>query len=195
MVEPAPATKKPASPARTFFEWLRALLYAAVLFFLLLQFVLGWYLVPTPSMEPTIRGAGKDHPGDTVLVDKLTYRLRTPRRGEVVVFWPLAASKHPFVKRLAGLPGETIEIRDGRVLVNGIPVDLVGGQGPLRYENLPPYGTRERPVRIPADSYFFLGDNTEHSDDSRHWGFVPAKNIFGRALVVFWPLDRVGWIR
>lgn len=202
VASPAAAAKAPPDPLRRLLGWLQAALYAGIVYFLLVMFVAQNYYVPTPSMEPTIRGAGPDNPadpagprhaGDQVLVDKLTYRFRAPRRGEIVAFRPPHAAPGRavlYIKRLAGLPGERIEIRGGRAFADGAPLDLDGARGPIRYSN--PGG---RAFQVPEGSYFFLGDNTEQSTDSREWGSVPAANVVGRALLILWPPARFGTVR
>ncbi len=164
----------------------KTLVLALVLAVGMNRFVAEARFIPSPSMEPTLI---KD---DRLLVEKLSYRFSQPQRGDIVVFNPTAALEEQkyqdaFIKRVVGLPGERIEVKDGKVLVNGQPIA----------ENY----TAERPNYnwqfegvIPANSYIVLGDNRNNSYDSHYWGLVPKDKIVGRAIVRFWPPARVGGI-
>jgi signal peptidase I len=128
---------------------------------------------------------------DRLIIDKVTYDFRTPERGEIVVFQPTVALKEQgfrdaFIKRIVGLPGEQVQVKKGIVFINGKPLAEPYLAAPPDYE----YG----PVVVPADHYLVLGDNRNHSFDSHFWGFVPRKNIIGRAAVRFWPPHRIGSI-
>ncbi len=131
------------------------------------------------SMEPTL------HTNDRVIVEKISYRLHPPRRGDIVVV-RLSDRSQPLIKRIVGLPGETIAIRDGRVFINGKPLDEP-------YLAQPTHG-RLPPTRIPAMHYFVLGDNRDASNDSRNFGPVPRESILGRALFRYWPPHQIGFL-
>ena len=139
--------------------------------------------IPSSSMEPTLEI------NDRLIIEKISYRFRTPRRGDVVVFSPTDKLreqnfKDAFIKRVIGLPGETVEVRGGTVYVNGEALRE-------KYiEEAPDY--KYGPVEVPGDRYLVLGDNRNNSYDSHYWGFVPRDNLIGRAVVRFWPLDRLG---
>lgn len=141
--------------------------------------------IPSSSMEPTLEI------NDRLIIEKISYRFRTPQRGDVVVFSPTDALKEQnfkdaFIKRVIGLPGETIEVRGGKVYVDGQALKE-------KYiDESPDY--RYGPVEVTDDQYLVLGDNRNNSYDSHYWGFVPRKNLIGRAVVRFWPLDRLGSI-
>jgi signal peptidase I len=143
---------------------------------------------------------------DRFLVEKVSYRFRPPKRGDIVVFHPtdkanaLANEEHlrrgeravnldDFIKRIIGLPGETVAISEGKVWIDGHPLaeEYISAERRPIYE----YG----PVTISPDEYLVLGDNRNQSWDSHYWGFVPRKNIVGRAFWRFWPLKRMGTIR
>lgn len=159
------------------FRVLREYLILLVVAFVLAQgvrtVVAQSYVIPTGSMIPTINR------GDYILADKITYRFRTPRRGEIVVFNPPEEiSKIPFVKRLVGLPGDKIKITKGQVYVNGRKF-VVDSAPRAMYE----YG----PITVPEGAMFVLGDNRNQSFDSHNWGFVPIDQAIGKGLFIYWP--------
>lgn len=139
--------------------------------------------IPSSSMEPTLEI------NDRLIIEKISYRFRTPQRGDVVVFSPTDTLreqnfKDAFIKRVIGLPGDTVEVKGGTVYINGEPLRE-------KYiEESPDY--KYGPVKVPQDQYLVLGDNRNNSYDSHYWGFVPRDNLIGRALVRFWPLNRLG---
>jgi signal peptidase I len=152
--------------------------------------------VPTRGMAPTIS------PGDQFYTEGVSYRFRKPRRGEIVVFGTRGISSIPqpgpsepdavYVQRIIGLPGDKLELRDEQVLVNGEEdpaVRFVRLRNAFDGIYLSGPGTQ---VQIPAESYFVVGDNSANSYDSRYWGFLPARNIKGRAIFRYWPATRIG---
>ncbi len=177
-------------PKRWLFEkwknWGEPLLIAAVLAIFIRTFIFGPYKIPTGSMKPTFMEE------DKIFVDKLSYRFHGPERGDIIVFkYPLDRKKD-FVKRLAGLPGETVEIRDGVLIVNGKPMT----EPPFSlntYYNVEDwkYGKSGEVIRVPDGHFFALGDNSAHSADSRQWGFVPKKDLVGKAFMIWWPPQRI----
>jgi signal peptidase I len=143
--------------------------------------------IPSLSMAPTLEV------GDRLVIEKLSYHVRTPRRGDIVVFRPPAPAVQmnagldptvPWIKRVVALPGDRVAVEDGRLLVNGRPLSE-----PYLDES-PRYSMREKTV--PAESVFVLGDNRNHSIDSSAWGPLPMRNILGRASFRFWPPERFG---
>jgi signal peptidase I len=166
----------------------------ALLIFLGFHLSIGNYRVEGSSMAPSLEE------GEYVIVNKLVYArppvdllpfmgeledpylFHGPRRGEVIIFEFPRDLERDFVKRVVGLPGDTVEIKRGQVIVNGIPLDE-------------PYITHQsngshRETTVPEGSYFVLGDNRRASNDSRDWGPVSQSRIIGRAWVSFWPLNR-----
>ena len=170
--------------ARTGRPWWRevigVLAYAAVVVLLIHIFVVGMYRIPSNSMSPTLEQ------DDYILVPLFWYSLPNvePKRGQVIVFKYPVDPKHDFVKRLIGLPGDIVEIREGRVFVNNREI-----AEPYVYNR--DNDTRP-PVTVPPRHYYFLGDNRPHSQDSRYWDFVPAGFIRGPAMFRYWPLKRAG---
>jgi signal peptidase I len=147
---------------------------------------------PTPSMEPAILL------GDHFLVDKRAYRSSTPRRGDVALFQMPASSgmTTTSVKRVVGLPGEAIEIREKRVLINGMVLE----EAYVQYlSDQTPVGLDMKAITIPAGSYFLLGDNRDNSNDSRYFGPVSRDLILGKVRLIFYSSDpeagRVRWDR
>lgn len=171
-----------------FREYLEAFGIAVVLAVFIIVFIAQSFLVQGSSMEPNL------HNGERLLVDKVTYRFRAPRRGEVVVFKNPTDPRRKFIKRIIGLPGDKVEIRDNHVFLNGERLDEPYVLSPT----LGPYGQPKFPAaEVPEGKYFVLGDNRNNSDDSRYpdVGFVPRENFVGRALILYWPVTRAGILR
>ncbi|HEX8948000.1 MAG TPA: signal peptidase I [Dissulfurispiraceae bacterium] len=188
-------------------EYAESILIALIIALVIRALVVQPFKIPSSSMEDTLLV------GDHLLISKFIFgfklpfadsrvlKIRDPKRGDVIVFaYPKDTSKD-FIKRVIGVPGDTIEIKDKRVYVNGRPYDnphevhkeediIPGGQGPR--DN---FG----PVKVPANAYFVMGDNRDLSYDSRFWGFVGAKDIKGLAFIKYWSWDqersRVRWGR
>ena len=148
----------------------------ALAVFAVLRLTMQSYTVVMSSMEPNF------YQGDCIMVSKVNYRSSGPQRGEVIVFSPPFDSPHPFIKRVIGLPGEIVEIKDGSVSVNGTALDE-------QYVSAPPNYTMPATV-IPEDEYFVLGDNRNNSNDSHTGWLVPRDNVIGRAWFVYWPPSR-----
>lgn len=144
------------------------------------------FFIPSAAMENTLI---KD---DRMLVSKLNYRVGEPRRGDIVVFWFEAENKH-FVKRIVGVPGDEIEIIRKEIHVNGAQV--VEPYAVHKDKNYQPERDDMKPLTVPRDRFFVMGDNRDFSKDSRFWGFVERKDIVGKAVSIYWPLKRAGKIR
>ena len=141
--------------------------------------------IPSPSMLPTLSV------GDRLLVDKVSYRIHTPIPGDIVVFEPPPqlqdygySASQAFIKRVVGLPGQTVQVSDGTVLVDGKPLSEPYVLELAQYE-MPM-------VQVPPNSLFVMGDNRNDSNDSHVWGYLPINNIIGKAALRFWPLPRLG---
>jgi len=132
------------------------------------------------SMEPNL------HAGQRLIVEKISYRLHPPRRGDIVVLRLPEQQGNFLIKRVVGLPGETVEIHDQQVFIDGHPLGESYLGQPIRY-SMPSH-------RVPEDSVFVLGDNRGFSNDSRSFGPVPLSNVIGRAWIRYWPPDEVGLI-
>ena len=169
-------------------DWLVSIIVAVALAFCIRTFLVEPYMVEGTSMYPTL----VNH--ERLLVDKLSYFFTDPARGEVVVFRYPKDESRDFIKRVIAVGGDTVEMRDGRVLVNGSPLqeDYVWKDDP-RGANHSDY----RKAVVPKDHIFVLGDNRNNSEDSRFSdvSFVAHKLVKGRALAAFWPLDKARIIR
>ncbi|GBF79304.1 signal peptidase I [Aphanothece sacrum] len=164
-------------------EGLKTVATAAILAFGIRTFVAEARYIPSSSMEPTLQI------NDRLIIEKLSYRFQEPQRGDVVVFNPTQALEaqnfhDAFIKRVIGLPGETIEVKAGHVYVNGQRISEKYISEDPNYN----YG----PVTVSQGEYLVLGDNRNNSYDSHYWGFVPKEKIIGKAFVRFWPFNRLG---
>jgi signal peptidase I len=160
--------------------WTRDLLIAIGLALVIIVFLYQPVKVEGTSMAPLLSDQ------ERIFINKFVYRFEPIHRGDVVVFWyPLDRTKS-FIKRVIGLPGETVEIRRGAVFVNGLPISEP--YVPPQYEDLNDYG----PVRVQMDEYFVMGDHRISSNDSRVFGAVASRYIYGRAVFAYWPVDHFG---
>ena len=198
------AKRAPAKGAKGFLKELPILIILALGLALLIKtFLVQAFYIPSPSMEPTLI------PGDRVLVNKVGLDFHEPNRGDIVVFenpnferepqgalgrltsWLVEglgfaqAPEEDFIKRVIGLPGETVEGKDGKVFVNGVALDE-------------PYVNARTsdfdPVTIPEGKIWVMGDNRANSSDSRVFGAIELDSVVGRAFVKIWPPSRLGWL-
>lgn len=137
--------------------------------------------IPSESMKPTLQ---KD---DRILVDRLAYQGQGPQRGDLIIFNPTESLqaqnfKDAFVKRVIGLPGETVAVKGGKVLINNQPIQEQYIAEPPEYQ----WG----PARVPDNAYFVLGDNRNNAYDSHYWGYVSRDLIIGKVTRIYWPPDR-----
>jgi len=181
---PASAASDTVSPASNLRKeirvWTRDLLIAIGLALVIIVFLYQPVKVEGTSMAPLLSDQ------ERIFINKFVYRFEPIQRGDVVVFWyPLDHTKS-FIKRVVGLPGEKVEIRQGTLYVNDkvIPEPYV----PPQYEDSSDFG----PVRVPKDSFFVLGDHRISSNDSRVFGPVSSQFIYGRAVFAYWPVDHFG---
>jgi signal peptidase I len=181
---PDPSGQEKSARASAWRENIESLIWAVALALVIRTFIMAPFKIPSGSMRPTLIE------GDRILVNKFIYRFRAPRRGDVIVFRYPDDLKRPFIKRLAAVGGDTVEIRDGKVLVNGEPLDSVGVFHTNQYYNQGEFGRPGEPLQVPADSYYVLGDNSQSSHDSRFWGYVPRRLVIGKAMCIFWPVTR-----
>ena len=160
--------------------WLRELLLAVALAFVIITFGYQPVKVEGLSMAPALADQ------ERIFINKFIYRLEPVGRGDVIVFRFPHDPRKSFIKRVIGLPGETVEIRSGRVYLNGVPLAEDYLVGAARDDS------SFLAVTVPADHYYVLGDHRSTSNDSRTWGTVHRRYIYGKAAFVYWPLDRFG---
>lgn len=188
-------------------EWIESIIVAAALAIIARTFLFQIYKIPTTSMVPTLT------PGDKIFVSKIVYGpkvclpfidfhlpgLRKPKRGEVIVFIPPHEKEQPwikrkaYIKRLVGIGGDHILIKDGNIYINN---KMVVDEGIAKnyYYNQGDYGGKNQEIAVPVNKYFFLGDNSMSSLDSRFWGFVDERDIVGKAIFIWWPAKRIGMV-
>ncbi|MFN2503287.1 MAG: signal peptidase I [Acidimicrobiales bacterium] len=174
-----PEPRKRPSAARNLLEWVLIIAGALVVAFVVKTFLIQAFYIPSGSMLPTLQEQ------DRILVNKLSYDLHDVKRGDIVVFESPAQADgqiKDLVKRVIGLPGETVEAREGRILINGQPIDEgYLGEGITT-------GDME-PQKVPPDHYWVMGDNRGNSKDSRFFGAIDEDLIIGRAFVRVWPIN------
>jgi signal peptidase I len=175
------ASKPDATAAALVKAWLKTAAATVALFFFLVTFVVQGFRVYGSCMEPNLRT------GERVLGNKLVYKFTHPARGDVVVFRCPTDPNKTYIKRVIGLPGETIEIRDGAVYINNAP---------LREPYLvnAPHGDYG-PERITPGNLFVMGDFRDQSNDSRYWGELPINNVEAKAWVRYWPIQRLNMLK
>jgi signal peptidase I len=157
----------------------------AVAVFVCLRLTVQSYTVVMSSMEPNF------YQGYCIMVSKVSYHSSGPQRGDVIVFNPppgVSAESYPFIKRVIGLPGDTVEIKDGKVFINGTALEED------KYIKDRPNYTMSA-TEIPDNQYFVLGDNRNNSNDSHTGWTVPRDNIIGKAWFIYWPLNKWGLVK
>ena len=155
---------------------------------------------PHEVIGKSMDGLDNFHNGQYILTDKLTYRFREPQRGEVIIFKYPLDKNYDYIKRIIGLPGEEIQLRNNKIYIyndenpDGLPLNENG----YIASNIPTSGraflSDEQRITIPKDSYFVLGDNRTQSSDSRTWGFISRNDIVGRSLFRYWPPNEIGMV-
>lgn len=161
-------------------ELVETVLLTLVIFFMI-RFAIENYRIEGYSMEPNF------HDGQFLLVNKINYLIGHPQRGDVIVFrYPYSQPNNPknYIKRIIGLPGEKVQVTNGKVYVNDVRMDEPFPFNHAAYD----WG----PVTVGPDEYFVLGDNRPESSDSHSWGLLPARNIIGKAWVSYWPPQEWG---
>jgi len=166
-------------------SWARDLAFSLLIAVILIVFIYQPVKVEGTSMMPTLVN------DERIFINKFTYHygLGEIHRGDMVVFWyPLDTTKS-YIKRIIGVPGDTVRIDEGEVYLNGRK--LAEGYVPDLFRDRNSWGPRQ----VPPDDYFVLGDHRNSSNDSRTWGFVDRKYIYGKAVFVYWPLDKLGVLK
>lgn len=156
-------------------------------YFLLRTFVVGTYEIPSGSMEDTIQI------GDRVLSEKITYYSRQPESGEVVTFSDPLYPSRTLIKRCIAVGGQTVDLQNGKVVVDGVVLDESYTEGKPSYPLNTAYGVSvSYPYTVPNGYIWVMGDNRTNSADSRYFGAIPVSSISGRANFIFWPVDHIG---
>jgi signal peptidase I len=177
--------KKEPKKENFWLESFKTISISAILALGIRTFIAEVRYIPSGSMLPTLQI------NDRLIIDKISYDFTNPQRGDLVVFNPTQTLKQQnfhdaFIKRVIGLPGDKVEVKNGKVYVNNLPLKE-------NYLKAKPNYQLDS-VTVPPNSYLVLGDNRNNSYDSHYWGFVPRKNIIGRAIFRFWPFNRFGEI-
>lgn len=182
------STDQPRSGHNEFWEWTKALVIAIILALLIRGFLFAPFLVDGQSMTPNLA----NH--ERLIVNKFLYLVRQPHRGEIIVFH--ATPEKDYIKRVVGLPGETVEIRDDTLYINGKKhlERFLGDVKQAYHEKNMQYTADFGPVEVPQGQLFVLGDNRPNSEDSRVIGPIPLDTVVGRAEVVFWPVTHIRWL-
>jgi signal peptidase I len=182
--ERAPTLEKPSTASGLFnaLSWIRDLAFSVLIAVILIVFIYQPVKVEGTSMMPALTDQ------ERIFINKFNYHfgIGNIERGDMVVFWFPGDLTKSYIKRVIGLPGDVVEIDHGQVIVNG--KTLVENYVPEEYRDHSSYAART----VPPDSYFVLGDHRSSSNDSRNWGYVDRKNIYGKAVFVYWPLDKMG---
>lgn len=149
-------------------------------------FLFSPFKVEGSSMEPSL------HTKEYIIVDKISYRIKEPERGDIVVLIPPSNTKERYIKRIIGLPGEKMEFLNGQVLIHNdeYPTGIRIDETYLSAENIKTiFNGEPSTIEIPENHYYVMGDNRKHSNDSRNFGTVHERNLVGRAWIIAWPLD------
>ena len=184
--------EKPIKRKSVYREYGEAIIIAVILALFIRTYVVQAFKIPSGSMIPTLLI------GDHILVNKFIYRFDEPERGDIIVFKYPKDPSRDFIKRLVALPGDTIEIRDKRVYINGNPLiePYVIYEGNHDSVYIPPNRDNFGPITVPEGYFFVMGDNRDCSLDSRFWGFLDENYIKGKAFIIYWSWNAEDhWVR
>ena len=181
----SPSMPKKRSVVGALMHWLRDLLFSVVLAVIVILFLYQPVKVEGTSMMPTLDDQ------ERIFINKFVYRFHFEKidRGDTVVFWFPGDPSKSYIKRVIGMPGDRVEVVDGKVMVNGQA--LVENYVPPEFRDQSSMSER----MVPSSEYFVLGDHRSSSNDSRAWGMVPRRYIYGKAVFIYWPLDKMGLLR
>jgi len=171
-----------------FLGFIETIVIALAIFVVVYRFLFQPHQVKGSSMYDNF------HDGEYLLTDKVTYRFRSPERGDVVVFKAPQNEDYDYIKRIIALPGDTVKISGGQVFVNNTLINESGFLDARITTHAGLYAKEGQNVTIPAAEYFVMGDNRNNSSDSREWGPVPAANLVGRTWLRYWPVNLLGVI-
>ena len=170
-----------------FLDFLETIVVSLAIFAVVYIFLFQPHQVDGRSMEPNF------HNAEYILTDKISYRIGKPKRGDVVVFHSPQDVNTDFIKRIVGVSGDTLMVKDGHLYLNDVMLQepYINDPGKVAPGKFMREGSK---VEVPDGQYLVMGDNRLHSSDSREWGLVPAQNIVGRAFFRYWPMDVFGSI-
>lgn len=171
-----------------FLDLIETIVMAMAVFVIIYLFLFQPHQVRGNSMYPNF------HDNEYILTDKVSYRLGEPKRGDVIIFKAPKSEEYDYIKRIIALPGESVRIEQNKIYIN----DQLLGEDyiPQDYITYPgAFLQRGETLGLGPDEYFVMGDNRLHSSDSRDWGFVPDKNIIGKAWLRYWPPERFGILK
>ena len=176
-----------------FVDIIETIVVAAAIFVVVYLFLLQPHQVRGASMEPNLSD------GQYILTDKISYRFEKPRRGDIIVFKAPVDPNFDYIKRIIGLPGESIQIKDGKIIIKNTthPKGFVLEE-PYKINGSDQPGTLledNREFKISEDNYFVLGDNRNQSFDSREWGELSRKNIIGKTWLRYWPISKFSFVK
>jgi signal peptidase I len=189
VIDTAPIASSPVPPKRSVLgsvaHWARDLLISVVLAVFVILFIYQPVKVEGTSMMPTLDDQ------ERIFINKFVYRFHFENvdRGDTVVFWFPGDPTKSYIKRVIGMPGDRVEVADGKVIINGQA--LVENYVPPEFRDQSSMSERV----VPPGQYFVLGDHRSSSNDSRAWGMVPRRYIYGKAVFIYWPLDKMGLLR
>jgi signal peptidase I len=170
-----------------FLEIIQVVVFAVSIFLFIYLLILQPHKIKGASMEPNF------HDGEYLLTDKVSYRFGDPERGDVIVFKAPPDFNEEFIKRIIGLPGDSIKVENGKVYLNG--QERLEKFLPSEFRTNPgSFASEGREMTVPENQYLVFGDNRDHSFDSRNFGFISRDKITGKAWVIYWPPSEVGAI-
>lgn len=170
------------------FDFIETIVTALVIFVIIYIFLFQPHQVKGNSMEVNF------HDKEYLLTNKITYRFNSPQRGDVVIFKSPVNKNYDYIKRVIGLPGEVISLKQGKIYINNEVLDESNYLSDSNYTPAGAFLKDNSELTIPANQYFVMGDNRPHSSDSRDWGYINKNNIVGKAWLRYWPPSVAGLI-
>lgn len=171
-----------------FLDFIETIVIALAIFVVVYRFLFQPHQVKGNSMYDNF------HDGEYLLTDKVAFRFREPKRGEVIVFKAPQNEEYDYIKRIIGLPGDKIKVAQGQIYLNGESLNEAGYLDPRIKTNPGHFAKEGQTLTVSSQEYFVVGDNRNNSSDSREWGLVPKNNIVGRAWFRYWPINQIGLI-